>query len=289
MSYTKFVKRNIRRTPYQALMASMVMFLTFLVLSVFLLIALGSQQVLKYYETKPQAIAFFKDGTTDSDVSAIKQSLEDTKKTKTLKYISKQEALEIYKDRNKDKPILLELVTANILPASLEISTYDPGDLKLVAEILKKEPVVEEMVYPEDVIQSLSKATTIIRWMGLGLVAFLVVFSTLVILMVIGFKIRLRRNEIETVKLLGASRWFIRIPFLMEGIFYAVTGAVYAWIASIVILWYFSPIIDANLADIQLLPVPLYIWGTLLLVEVLVALIIGAGGSYAAVRRYLKL
>src|SRR5258708_17996445 len=132
---------------------------------------------------------------------------------------------------------MLELVTANILPASLEISATSLPDLKPVAEVLKKEPVVDEVVYPEDVVQSLTKATSVIRWVGLGLVIFLVIFSTLVILMVIGFKIRLRRSEIETMKLLGASNWFIRAPFLIEGCIYSVAGAVYAWLVSLAILW----------------------------------------------------
>ncbi|OGE32093.1 hypothetical protein A2631_03165 [Candidatus Daviesbacteria bacterium RIFCSPHIGHO2_01_FULL_44_29] len=289
MPLLKFVKRNVRRAPYQAITASMVMFLTFLVLSVFLILALGSQQILKYYESKPQAIAFFKDGTADIDIAAIRQELELTGKVTNLKYISKEEALQIYKERNKDKPILLELVTANILPASLEISAFTPKDLKPISEILKKEPVVEEVVYPEDVVASLSKATTIIRWVGLGLVSFLIVFSTLVILMVIGFKIRLRRTEIETMRLLGASNWFIRAPFILEGIFYGITGATYAWLVSYGILWYFGPFIQKNLADLNLYPVSPLVMGGLLLIELSVAVMIGFAGSYAAARRYLRL
>src|SRR5438132_1022634 len=121
-SIHELVARNIRRTPYQALAASMVMFLTFLVLGGFMLLALGSQSILRFYESKPQTIAFFKDGTTDSDIKNIEASLEQTGRISGFKYVSKEEALKIYQDRNKNNPLLLELVTANILPASLEIS-----------------------------------------------------------------------------------------------------------------------------------------------------------------------
>ncbi len=289
MVTTNYVKRNIRRTPYQAVTATMVMFLTFLVLSIFLLIAIGSQKILQYYESKPQAIAFFKDGTTPNDINAIKTSLEETGKVTALKFVSKEEALQIYKERNKDKPILLELVTANILPSSLEISAYSPTDLKPISQILKKEPVVEEVVFPEDVVQSLAKATTIIRWVGLGLVLFLIVFATLVILMVIGFKIRLRRNEIETMKLLGASNWFIRAPFLIEGIIYGIVGATLAWLTSLTLLWYFAPFIEKNLSDLALYPISWVLMAGLFLIEILVAILIGGLGSFAAVRRYLRL
>lgn len=83
MSYTKFAKRNIRRSPFQAIAASMVMFLTFFALLTFVLLAAGSQVVLRYYESKPQIIAFFKDGTTDADITAIQGALgNETRVTK---------------------------------------------------------------------------------------------------------------------------------------------------------------------------------------------------------------
>ncbi len=287
--YLKYVKRNIRRTPYQALTASMVMFLTFLVLSLFLILAIGSQKVLQYYETKPQAIAFFKDNTSLQDVEAIKNALEKTGKVVSLKYISKEDALQIYKERNKDNPTLLELVTANILPSSLEISAANPEDLGPIASVLKLEPVVDEVVYPEDVIKSLSKATTIVRWTGGVAVGFLIFFATLVILMVIGFKIRLRRNEIGIMKLLGASSMFVRAPFLLEGIFYGVVGAFCAWAASYIILWYFTPLLQNSLGEINLLPISPLFMLSLLGVELLVAILIGFIASYGAVRRHLRI
>jgi len=283
-----YVGKNIRRTPYQALAATMIMFLTFLTLLLFMLIALGSQRILQYYESKPQAIAFFKDNATQVDVEAIKGALNQTGKVTELRYVSKDEALQIYRDKNKDNPTLLELVTANILPSSLEISTVTPGDLKFVAQILQQEPVVEEVVVPEDVIQTLTKATGIIRWVGGVSVGFLVGFSILVILMIIGFKIRIKRNEIEIMRLLGASTWFIRAPFLWEGVVYAVMGATAAWICSYAIIWYFTPFIQPSLAEIELFPISPFIMIQLLLVALLSAIVVGFVGSFSAVRRYLK-
>lgn len=288
MRVFNYVGKNIRRTPYQALAATMIMFLTFLTLLLFLLIALGSQMILQYYESKPQAIAFFKDNATGEDVNAIKQALTQTGRITDLRFVSKEEALQIYRDKNADNPTLLELVTANILPASLEISTITPEDLKYVAEILQKEPVVEEVVVPEDVIQTLTKATGIIRWVGGAAVGFLIGFSLLVILMIIGFKIRIKRNEIEIMRLLGASTWFVRAPFIWEGISYALMGATLAWVSSYAIIWYFTPFIQPSLAEINLLPISPIIMLELLGIALLAAVIIGFIGSFSAVRRYLK-
>lgn len=285
----QFAKRNIRRTPFQALAASMVMLLTFLALQTFVILAAGSQETLRYFESKPQVIAFFKEGTTDQDVSLIENALrQDTKVIKT-KFISKEEALQIYREKNKNDPALLELVTANILPASLEISTQTPEDLQPIAEILKKEPVVSEVIVPEDVVATLTSVTRIIRIVGGTSVGFLMIFATLVIVMIIGFKIRLKRTEIEIMRLLGASASFIRNPFILEGMFYGITGAVAGWIFSYTLLWYFTPFLEGYLAEVKLLPVnPLFMLA-LLGGSLAVACFVGGIGSFIAVRRYLKI
>ena len=227
-----YAKRNIRRTPFQAIAAIMIMFLTFLALLIFILLAAGSQTALKYFESKPQVIAFFKEGTTNQDITTIENALHQESKVTSTKYVSKEDALKIYREKNKKDPALLELVTANILPASLEIGTQSPDDLKGIAEILKREPVVSEVIVPEDVVATLTSLTSIIRIVGLSTVGFLMIFSTLVIVMIIGFKIRLRRSEIEIMRLLGASPSFIRNPFIFEGIFYGLAGGILAWVIS---------------------------------------------------------
>ena len=284
-----FAKRNIRRSPFQAIAASMVMFLTFFALLVFMLLATGSQMILKYYESKPQVIAFFKDGTTQADVTAIQNALSRETKVVGIKFVSKEDALKIYKERNKNDPALLELVTANILPSSLEISTQTPQDLPSIAEILKQEPVIEEVIVPEDVVATLTSATKVIRIVGSAVVGFLILFAILVILMVIGFKIRLRRDEIEIMKLIGASSSFIRTPFVLEGIFYGLVGAVSSWIVVYIIIWYFTPFWQGYLNEVKLLPVnPLFML-ILLSAAAIASILIDTLGSVGAVRRYLRI
>lgn len=285
----EFTKRNIRRSPFQAVAASMVMFLAFFVLLTFTVLTIGSQLILKYYEGKPQVIAFFKDGTTIKDITAIQYALSQEGKVTKTKFVSKEDALAIYRERNKNDPTLLELVTSNILPASLEVSTQDPNDLAIVAQTLKKEPVVDQVIVPEDVVASLTAATKVIRWVGLTVVSFLVVFASLVVLMVIGFKIRLRRDEIETMRLLGASPQFIRAPFIMEGLFYGIAGALTSWILVYLILWYTTPFLQGYLGEVSLLPVSPVFMLALLGVSLVAAIIVGGVGSITAVRRYLRI
>ena len=285
----EYAKRNIRRTPFQALAASMIMFLTFFALLTFLILAIGSQSALRYFESKPQVIAFFKEGTTAQDVSAIQNALKAESRVMNTKYVSKEDALQIYRDKNKSDPALLELVTANILPASLEISTQSPQDLSPIADILKKEPVVSEVIVPLDVVQTLTSLTRVIRVVGGTTVGFLMVFATLVIVMIIGFKIRLKRSEIEIMRLLGASPSFIRTPFILEGMFYGIAGATLSWVISYALLWYFTPFLQGYLGEIKLLPVNPFLMLTLLGASLSLALVVGGLGSMAAVKRYLKI
>ncbi len=284
-----YAKRNMRRTPFQALAAIMVMFLTFFALQAFILVAAGSQLTLRYFENRPQAIAFFKEGTTDQDIQLLQNTLNQDSRVAKTTFITKEDAFKKYQLDNKNEPGLTELVTASMLPASLEISTHTPAELANVAQILNKEPVIEQIYIPKDVIKNLVSFTTVVRVVGIGVVGFLMIFSTLVILMIIGFKIRLRRSEIEIMRLLGASPSFIRTPFILEGIFYAFFGGVAAWVIIYGLLWYFTPFFEGYLGEVKLLPInPLFMLGILGCV-VLISLVIGGFGAISAVRRYLKI
>ncbi|HLC87860.1 MAG TPA: FtsX-like permease family protein, partial [Patescibacteria group bacterium] len=95
-------------------------------------------------------------------------------------------------------------------------------------------------------------------------------------------------NEIEIMRLLGASTWFVRAPFLWEGMTYALIGATAAWISSYALIWYFTPFLQRYLYEIDVLPVSPVIMLELLGIALLSAIIIGFIGSFSAVRRYLK-
>jgi len=279
---------HIRRSPYQTLAAIGIMTLTFFLSTLIILVAAGSQALLHYFETRPQVTAFFKDEVKMDEVEKLKEKLNQTGKIKSLKYVSKEEALEIYKEQNKSDPLLLEMVTANILPASLEVSTTDITYLGEIAQILRQEPGVEEVVFQEDVVGALKNWTDTIRKIGLALIGFLGVVSFLVVLVIIGMKVALRKKEVEILQLIGATNWFIRAPFVFEGIFYGIAGAILGWGAGILLLMYSTPFLVEFLAGIPILPVPLVFILAMLGGEVLVGMIIGTLGSLLAVKRYLK-
>lgn len=279
---------HIRRSPYKALAAVGIMTLSFFATSLFVLVAAGSQKILAYFEARPQVTAFFEDEVTREQVDSLKARLAETGKVKEAVYISQERALEIYREQNKDDPLLLEMVTANILPASLEVSTTDISYLGEIAQILEDEPGVEEVIFQEDVVQSLGQWTRSLRLIGLVLVGFLAGVSLLIVLVIIGLKVALRREEIKILQLIGASPWYIRAPFVAEGIFYGMGGVFVGWGLGWLALLYSTPFLVEFLAGIPLFPVPVWFMFELLAVEAMGGILIGVLGSLLAVKRYLR-
>lgn len=281
--------QHIRRSPYQAAAAIMIMTLTTFVGLVFFFVSIASQRTLTYLEQKPQVIAFFNDTITSQDqVSETVKQLEETNKAASIKFVSKEKALEIYRERNKNDPLLLELVTANTLPSSLEVSAKNIGDLPALYEILKKTSNVEDISYQKDVVNSLSGVLDNVRRGGAGFLIFLILTSLFTILTIIGMKISLRKDEIEVEKLVGASSWYVRMPFLLEGFFYGLTSALISWGVSYLLIYLVTPILSPYLSGLSLLPVNPLIMLAVLGGAVLCAGLVGVVGSFLAVWRYLK-
>lgn len=280
--------QHLRRSPYQAMAAIMIMFFTCLVASSFVVLGFGFDRVLTYFESKPQTTAFLKDEAKEDDINSIKEKLINTGFVANIKFISKEDALNIYREQNKNDPLLLEMVSSSILPASLEISAKNLTELGALAEIVKKEPLVEDVVYQKDIISTLMNWTSSVRKVGAILTGFLVLVSVVIILMVIGMKIAIRKEEIEILRLVGASKWYIRGPFIAEGAFYGVTGAVLAWGTTYLLLLYFSPFLSTFLTGIISFPVPAVLMLYLLGILSAGGIMVGIFGSSIAVMRYLK-
>lgn len=283
------VWQHIRRSPYQAAAAIMIMTLTMFVSLFFLLLSLASQQLLTSFEQKPQVIVFFKDDITSEDqIMDLEKQINDTGKVARLNFVSKEKALEIYKDRNKDDPLLLELVTANTLPSSLEVSAKNVSDLPVLYEILQKAPKMEEISYQKDIVNTLIAVLDKLRKFGVFVISFLVATSLFTILTIIGMKIALRREEIEVERLVGASTWYIRWPFLLEGMCYGIIGALISWAVIFLSVYLLTPYLSPAFSGLSLFPVPIEFSLLVLLGSIFSGAFVGGSGSFFAVWRYLK-
>ena len=217
--------QHLTRNPWHSLAAILIMALTFFVTSIFILAAMGSNEVLDYFEKKPQVTAFFKDTATENYILQVKENLEKTGKSSEVRFISKSQALEIYRKQNITEPELLEFVTADILPASLQVSAKDISHLTELARVLGNDSQVEKVIFQKDVVEALQSWTKNVRLVGIGLIIFLGFISTLIVLAVISMNIASFGKEIEIMKLVGASSWYVRWPFLLDGIIFGVSAS----------------------------------------------------------------
>ena len=289
MKPVKDTLKVLRRSPYQAMAAALAMSLTFFVSSIFIVLILGGQLVLRYIEQRPQVIAFFKDNTKDTRINEISNEIKATGLVKEVKYVSKEEALAIYRERNKDDPLLLESVTADFLLASIDVSVNRAQDIEAITKQVKEKAEVERVITPENLVSQLVKWTKTIRIGGVIFVSTLMAISFLIIIMVIGMRIALRRDEISIMSLVGATKWYVSRPFFIEGALYGVIGSTIAVFLLYSLLLFYSPNIQSFLGPIQVFPINplffLYLW----LVEVFAASAVGAIGAAIALYRYLKI
>lgn len=293
--------KRIRRSPYQAVGSIFTIFITIFVMLLFFLIATGSSTLLSYLESKPQLTVFFKDEKDQGSVDRLIDRLKSTGKISTVNFISKEKALAIYREQNKNDPLLLEMVTADILPSSLEVSATSPQHLSSLADIMRDEPGIDEVVYQKDEIETLIAWTSIARKIGLIFIVFLIISTLFIILTSISMKIALKREEIEILKLVGATPWYIKRPFVREGLVYGLIGGNIAWLVNLLILLYLTPYLNSFLVGLPALsllrlgtvsvdvwPPNVYLFILMWVMVTLFGLGMGFLGSILATARFLK-
>jgi cell division transport system permease protein len=265
----------------------LVLTVTFFIATSFSFITVGIYQGLKYFESRPQVLIFFKNDATETDTTTLRDAFTNHPKVSQVVYVPQEEALNIYRQLNQNDPLLLELVTADILPASLEISTTDLDSLKQIAAEAKEAPGVEEVVLRTDVVDLLNKWLNGIKLAGTTFITVMTLTSLIIIVIVVGMKIAGKNYEIKVLRLIGASSWYIQGPFLVEGALYGLVSAVLAFMLSFIILLYSTPFILNFAGEVPLLPQDPLIYLLILSSSILLGTFIGTIGSWIAVKRFL--
>lgn len=291
---------SLRRTPYQTLSAFLVLFFS-LFLSVALFVTLSFLYgILGYIETRPQVTAYFQTKTTEEDIFKVRDELTQSGKVLSIKYISKDEAFKIYKELNKDNPLLLEMVSADILPPSLEIYAKKPVYLPEIAEFLKKQYGIDEVQFQKDIVDRLLILTSILRKVALVFFSFLILMTIVVLTTTTMFKIALKKDEIELLSLLGATNFYIRRPFLFESVLLGFSASVASFVILLGLFLYSNPFLSSYLRGIPALSLnldfyQLTVWplnplflGATFGISSLFGMGIAAIASLLATQKYLK-
>lgn len=293
---------NIRRAPFQAMAAISVLAITFFVSTLIAVSVFSSNQLLRYFETRPQVIAFLTDDASEEQISELMGRLEGDPRVANLNLVSKEDALNIYKEATSDNPILGELVSPSIFPASIEFSPVELDHAQELIDLMDNELIVDDIGFTasvggssavSDVISRLKTVSQYIRMAGVISITVLAVTSFLVLVVVISMRISMKKEEIESLSLIGATPGFIRAPLVLEAIHYSVIGTLFGWLVASVLVMYASPSIFSYFGDVPVLPKSttdfFSLLGIVLLGELLIAVIIAIFGSLFSLSRTLKL
>lgn len=277
---------NLYRHGTQSASAIFATVVMLLVLNGFLLVVSTLNLAIQALEQKVNVIAYLKEDVDDETGEALRDRIGTVGSVVETDYLSRAAAMARLREQLADRAELLNMVSGNPLPASVEVRVRDASEVRKVAEILRAEQAVDEVTVPEDAVDSLVRLAQAARFGG----AFTIIGFAGVTVVVIGNTIRLavyaRRQEIELMRLVGATDWFIRWPFVIEGMLYGIVGAV---IVGAVTLLALGTVQGALLDVLKFLPIrsdpllPLQ----LLVVTGFVGVGVGTVGSYVSVRRFL--
>ena len=232
--------------------------------------------------------AYFPEDFSSKRIEEVRGNVEDYPEVSEVRYVSKEQALEEFKETLSEQPDVVEGLPSDVLPASLEISLNSPGDSGAVAQKLQDEGFGEDDLRRNE--ELAENFETFAYWLMLILGVVMALFllaSVLLISNVIRLSIFARRKEIEVMKLVGASDGFVRTPFVLEGLVQGLLGAA---LAAVLVAWANSTFVEWAREALPLVPVVSGAVNVLLVVLILLAagVLIGVAGSYFSVRRFLR-
>lgn len=261
--------------------------LSLFIVGLFTFASVTINQTIGSFEKQLEIEVFLKDEISPQSVQELQDRINSWPEVETVAYISKEEALQRFKERYKDHPELIENIPGNPLPASFVIRLKDPQKVEEVAKRFNGHPAVEDVEYGQKYVKRLFEALRVVRYSGFAFILLLAFVSVILISITIRLAIFARRQEVSIMRLVGASNWFIRLPFIIEGCFQGFLGALVASAGIYVI----RATVLENLRS-QILWLPLNFSSTLFW-QITTGLVIGglalgAIGSAVAIRRYLK-
>ena len=300
ISFFRIIKTgfvNFWRNLWLSVAATMVMSVTLVIFAtLFLLFVLTNYSISTIQNTVDVSV-YFKLGLNEQQITKIKDLVKSDSRVKEVNYVSAKQAFENFKQQHQDDELVMQSLnelSENPLPATLHIKAYNLEDYPKIAEMLD-DPQFSEFIdkvnYEDNraIIERLDKILRFIITFGIGLVAVFSIIALLVIFNTITLTIYNRKEEVEIMRLVGATNWYIRGPFLTESLLYSLFSTLAAGAV-------FLPVFNKVLPKVAMYVNPqltLYsrnifsFWYLILMLFVL-ALVISVVSTLMAIRKYLK-
>lgn len=290
----KEFKKLFEREKFLVISNLSIITVTFIVLSIFITVVIGMQTAINSLENQAQVTLFFKDEFSEESITSLKQEIETDARVMQVSYVSKKDAYEIFKNLNQDEPILLEAASEDVFPASLEIRTKELVSLSELASEYENRDGIEEIKFFEDVVEEFRFWRNVVYIVGLVVGLIFLFLSFAIVMATLRISIGAKSEEIEIMKLVGASDDYIEKPFVLQGISFGLLSTI---ITSLIVIIafavaYLTGLIGGNLQFVLVPGVKVAFWiFPIVLIVLLSAFGFGLGyfGSRTAVKRYLIL
>lgn len=294
---------SLRRNWVMSLAAVLTVFVSMAILGVVLIMSANLNKGTTSLKNRVMIEVFIRDDATESEVKGLETKIGDISQVKDYHYISKDQALKEFRERLGDSADqLLANLSTNPLPASYRIYVKDANQVDKVARMFFDDPVVDNSApgkhdgvsYARETVRKMLSTIGFVTKAMWGGTALFAIAGVLLIMTTVRLSIFARRNEIEIMRLVGATNWFIRWPFVLEGF---ITGFVGSLVAAVA-MWgvnyaVYNWIKGSSLKFLSVEVYPMWlqsgVWPLgLLPTLVIFGSILGAVGSAIAMRRYLK-
>jgi cell division transport system permease protein len=284
--------RGLRRSSAPALAALLTILLTALVLGVFIPIVQATTGTANEVRSRVVVDVYVSDSATDEETAELRRAITDTPNVESVEFISKGEALARAEEKNpKAFKEGAELLGSNPLPASFRVTPEDPDRIQEIVDALvpngrPRLAAIDEVRNREEETDKILSATGLVKGLTAALAGLLVLASIALVANTIRLSVFARRREVEVMKLVGATNWFIRWPFVIEGIIVGFFGGLLAVLLLTVAK---ETLIDPLSEDFALLAAPDTIDFPLLVALLMLAcVVVSALGSGITLRRFLR-
>lgn len=273
-----------------------VMILALFVIGGLALFNVMTQAIVENLEGRVDVSVYFNKDTEEAKVLSVRQELVELPEVKSVDYISQEEALKNFQERHKDNEVLLQSLQEldqNPLEPSLNIKANEASQYESISNYLAQDRfqgIIDKINYKQnqDIINRLTRLTGNIQMGGLLISLFLGLLAILVSFNTVRLTMYTWRDEISVMRFVGASNWFIRGPFMVEGALYGIISAVTTIILIFPILYLVSPKITNFLPEVDLLYFYQVNFWQFLILMFGVGILIGGVSSLIAIRRYLR-
>jgi cell division transport system permease protein len=285
--------RALSRNAAPSLAAMVTILLTAIVLGVFIPVVQATTGTANEVRGRVVVDVFLKEGTTDAQRTQLRNALIATPNVKSVAFVSKGQALKEQSKRNKEA---FALLGTNPLPDAFRLTPRDPDGINAIVDRVAPRAAggertprlagVDEVRNRERDTEKILQATGLVKWLTAGLATLFVLASVALVANTIRLSIFARRREVEVMKLVGATNWFIRWPFVIEGIVVGFMGGV---LAALLLLIAKETIVDPFSDRFALLAAPDTIQFPLLIGLLMAAcVVVSALGSGITLRRFLR-